>query len=363
MSPKKLLALSAVVVVLFAFIVFFERKMPTTEERRARATSTGTSRRTASSGSSSSRGAETLEFQRAGDAGWRMLTPEKYPADSFAVGSLVTELAEMKRAAGEDPSGRRRRRTTGSTSRSRRRRSSGTRRRTPRTKTRARSSSATRFPARTSSRPVSRAPRRSCSCRRRPRASVKKSAGRLQSHEVFGARRPTWRGSRSCAAAASSPSRRRTASGGWPSPCPDLADGRRSTASTGALAGLRVRRTSCAGPRISRPSGLSPPLFHVALTDAKGAMTAVDFGSTRSDGNSLYARRDGQVLTVDRDIVDELSKEAEAFRSRTLLGFRRGDVVGRRGRLPEGQLRPRAEGRRLDRRRQAAARGRRPTTS
>ena len=33
MSPKKLLALTAVVAALFAFIVLFERKMPTTEER------------------------------------------------------------------------------------------------------------------------------------------------------------------------------------------------------------------------------------------------------------------------------------------------------------------------------------------
>jgi hypothetical protein len=66
----------------------------------------------------------------------------------------------------------------------------------------------------------------------------------------------------------------------------------------------------------------------VALTGPKNAVTAGDFGATRSDGNTLYARRDGQVMTVDHDIVDELSKEAEAFRSRTLLGFRRSDVAG-----------------------------------
>ena len=56
-------------------------------------------------------------------------------------------------------------------------------------------------------------------------------------------------------------------------------------------------------------------------------MTSVDFGATRSNGNSVYARRDGQVLTVDREIVDELSKEAEPFRSTSLVAFNRGDVT------------------------------------
>src|SRR5262249_2284568 len=103
MSPKKLLALSAVVVLLFAFILLFERKMPTTEERSRKGDLYWDIAQDRVDRIEVSRGAETLEFQRAGDAGWRMLKPEKYPADAFAVGSLVTDLAAMRRVGGEEP--------------------------------------------------------------------------------------------------------------------------------------------------------------------------------------------------------------------------------------------------------------------
>jgi hypothetical protein len=122
-------------------------------------------------------------------------------------------------------------------------------------------------------------------------------------------------------------------------PLLDLADGAEVDRLTGALSGLRTK-DFFRGAQDLAALGLNPPLFHVTLTGAKGAATAVDFGSTRSDGNTLYARREGQVLTVDRDIVDG-SKEAEA-RSRTLLGLRRGGSSGSR-RLPKGKLCPRAE--------------------
>src|SRR4029077_1107498 len=35
-------------------------------------------------------------------AAWKMVRPEKYPADPFAVRNVVSELAELKRAGGED---------------------------------------------------------------------------------------------------------------------------------------------------------------------------------------------------------------------------------------------------------------------
>src|SRR5215469_10988246 len=103
MSPKKLIALSAVVVVLFGFILLFERKMPTTEERSRKGDLYWDIPQENVQRIEIVLGAETLEFQRSGEVGWRMLRPEKYPADSFAVGSVVTELAEMRRAAGEEP--------------------------------------------------------------------------------------------------------------------------------------------------------------------------------------------------------------------------------------------------------------------
>ncbi|HLN92679.1 MAG TPA: DUF4340 domain-containing protein, partial [Thermoanaerobaculia bacterium] len=53
-----------------------------------------------------------------------------------------------------------------------------------------------------------------------------------------------------------------------------------------------------------------------------------DLGSTRSDGNSVYATHEGQVFTIGNSIVDDLSKEAEVFRDKRLVRFERSDVSG-----------------------------------
>ena len=103
MSPKKLILLSALVVALFAFILLFERKMPTTEERSRKGDLYWDIAQDRIERVEVKRGEEALEFQRAGEAAWRMVKPEKYPADTFAVGSLVTDLAAMRRVGGEDP--------------------------------------------------------------------------------------------------------------------------------------------------------------------------------------------------------------------------------------------------------------------
>jgi hypothetical protein len=87
---------------------------------------------------------------------------------------------------------------------------------------------------------------------------------------------------------------------------------------------------------------LSPPLYRVTVTGDKGALTSVDFGSVA--GRRSVARRDGQVLTVEREIVDDPSREAEPFRS-AKLAFNRA-----RSR-PRGELTVRATrpaGRRAD---------------
>jgi hypothetical protein len=73
--------------------------------------------------------------------------------------------------------------------------------------------------------------------------------------------------------------------------------------------------------------GLAPPFIHVVLADANGPGTSVDLGATRSDGNSVYARRENQVFTVASSIVEDLSREAEAFREPHLLRFDRGAVT------------------------------------
>jgi len=73
--------------------------------------------------------------------------------------------------------------------------------------------------------------------------------------------------------------------------------------------------------------GLNPPLYRVTIGAGKETPVSVDFGATRADGNSIYARREGQVMTVEGEIAEELSKEAEAYRSTSAVAFNRGDVT------------------------------------
>jgi hypothetical protein len=113
-------------------------------------------------------------------------------------------------------------------------------------------------------------------------------------------------------------------------PFSDLADAQEVDRLGGQLAALRAREFIRGGADLAA-QGLSPSLFHVAVTDAKGTTVAVDFGATRSDGNAVYAQRDGQVLVVEREIVDDLSKEAVAFRSTRLADFNRTDVTALEG--------------------------------
>ena len=114
-------------------------------------------------------------------------------------------------------------------------------------------------------------------------------------------------------------------------PIADLADAGEIDRLAASLLRLRVK-DFVHGAQDLAALGLNPPLFRVSITGAKAAVTAVDFGATRSDGNTIYARRDGQVFTLERDVLEELSKEAEAFRARALLGFRPGRRDRRRRR-------------------------------
>jgi hypothetical protein len=333
MSPKKLLALSALVALLFAFILLFERKMPTTEERSRKGDLYWDIAQDRVERIEVSRGAETLEFQRAGDAGWRMLKPEKYPADGFAVGSLVTDLAAMRRVGGEEPADAKASdygldqpvaRATivwgeAGDAKNLKTRTVEFGKAIPGTDAIAARVEGTEKVLFVPSSVLT---------------SLRKGADDFESREVFppasdATRLEILRGRGKLTFA------RKDEAWWMVEPLLDLADGAEVDRLTGALSGLRTK-DFFRGAQDLAALGLNPPLFHVTLTGAKGAATAVDFGSTRSDGNTLYARREGQVLTVDRDIVDELSKEAEAFRSRTLLGLRRGEVVGVEAAFPKG---------------------------
>ena len=326
MSPKKLLALSAVVVALFGFIFFIERRMPTTEERSRKGDLYWDIPADRVERIEIDRGGESLEFQRAGEAGWKMVKPEKYPADAFAVGGVVSDLAGLKRAGGEDAAEAKAADyglekpvakativwSDAADPKSRKARTVEFGAAIPGTDVVAARVEGTEkvlfVPAAVL-------------------ASLKKSADDFESRDVFGStaaeveRLEILRGRGKLAFM------RRDGVWWLADPMADLADGSEVDRLASSLAGLRVREF-IHGSQDLAAIGLNPPLFRVSLTRAKSDVTAVDFGATRSDGNTIYARREGQVLTVERDIVDELSKEAEAFRSRGLFGFNRGEVVG-----------------------------------
>ena len=326
MSAKKLLALTAVVVALFAFIVLFERRMPTTEDRTRKGELYWDIPEEQVERIELARAGETLEFQRAGEAGWRMVRPEKYPADPFAVRSVVSELAEFKRAGGEDINDAR----PGDYGldkpaakativwgdpgdpKSRKTRTIEFGAAVPGTETVAARVEGTQkvlfVPASLL-------------------ASLKKSADDFENREVFeGApadmtRIEILRGRGRLIFA------RKQGSWWLAEPISDLADAGEVDRLAASLLRLRVK-DFVHGVQDLPAIGLNPALFRVAITGAKGAVTAVEFGATRSDGNTIYARRDGQVFTLERDVLEELSREADAFRARALLGFRRGDVTG-----------------------------------
>ena len=157
--------------------------------------------------------------------------------------------------------------------------------------------------------------------------SVRKARGRLsESGSSSSRRRRRCPGSRSAGGRGAWCSRGAKGSGGSPQPFSDLADAAAADRLVDELTALRARDFIHSNEDLAALS-LSPPLYRVSLTGEKGVVTSVDFGATRSDGDTVYARRDGQVLTVERDIVDELSKEAEPFRSTTLVAFDRGEVA------------------------------------
>jgi len=326
MSPKKLLALSAVVVALFLFIFFFERKMPTTEERSRKGDLYWDIPEDRIERVEVDRGGEILEFQRAGDAGWKMVRPEKYPADRFAVGGVVSELAELKRAGGEDAADAK---------------AADYGLEKPAAKAtivwsdpgdpKSRKTRTVEFGAAVPGTDVVAArvegSQKVLFVPASVLAALKKNADDFESREVFGgsaadvSRIEILRGRGKLAFA------RRDGAWWLVDPLSDLADGAEVDRLVGTLTGLRAR-DFLHGTQDLAALGLNPPLYRVSLTSGKAAATAVDFGATRADGNTVYARREGQVLTLDRDIVDELSKEAEAFRSRALFGFNRSEVVG-----------------------------------
>lgn len=323
MSPRKLLLLTAVVFVLFAFIFLFERKMPTTSERQSKGelhwdlpVDRVVSIRLEKPGS-------VVELAREGE-NWRLIKPLRYPADSSAASDLAQNLAQLKRVGGDSSEARPE--DYGLTKPS---------------------AKATLFwkdpedPKKTDARTLEfgidipgteiAAARVAGQARvlfvpTSVSAAVKKNASDFESRDVFGgsaadfARIELERGRGRLVLS--------QRDGAWrlDQPLTDLAAGDATSRLAGDLTALRVIDFLSPDKEGLATFGLSPPLFRVTVSDTKGKTITVEFGATRSDGNSVYGRRDGQVFTVSSTIAEDLSKEAEAFREPKLLRFDRGKV-------------------------------------
>ena len=329
MSPKKLILLTAVVAVLFAFIVFFERKMPTTADRERKGDLYWDIPAEKIDRLEISRGPEVLEFQRANPTAWKMVRPLKYPAETFAISGVVTDLAALRRSGGDGAEAR------------------------PADYGLDKPVAVAKFEwAEAADDPKARKTRTIEFGSEVPGTDVvsarlagtekilfvpnsvltglKKNVDEFLSKDVFGgsasevSRIGILRGRGSLVLVRKNGVWRLT------EPFADLADTPEADRLAGQLTALRAREFVRGGVDLAA-QGLNPSLFHVSVTDSKGAVTAVDFGSTLSDGNSVYAQRDGQVLLVDREIMDDLSKETVAFRSRRLVDFNRSDVTALEG--------------------------------
>jgi hypothetical protein len=325
MSPRKLLLLTAAVFILFAFIFLFERKMPSTSERQSKGElhwdipeDRVVSVRLEKDGS-------VVELVRDGET-WRLTRPAPYPADSFAASDLARQLAQLKRVGGDSSEAK------------------------PEdyglTKPAAKATLTWKDPdggKKNSTRTLDFGidiPGTDIAAARvegenkvlfvpsSVAASVRKGPFDYQSKDVFGgstsdvARIDVERGRGHLLIA--------QREGIWwmEQPLKDLADSDAASRLAGDLTALRVTDFLTAEKDSLATWGLSPPLYRVVIADAKGKTSTAEIGSTRSDGNSVYASREGQVFTVGSSIVEELSKEAEAFREPHLVKFDRAKATG-----------------------------------
>ena len=328
MSPRKLLLLTAVVFGLFAFIVFFERKMPTTGERQSKGDLHWDLPEDRVVSVQLEHDGSTVELVHDGDA-WRLTRPIAYPADSFAASDLARQLAQLRRVGGDSSEAR------------------------PEdyglTKPTARATIVWKDAAdakKTSTRTIEFGidiPGTDIAAARvagQSRvlfvpasvvASVKKPASDYQSKDVFGgsaadvARLDLERGRGHLLLT--------QRDGIWwmEQPLKDLADADVASRLAGDLTALRVIDFLAADKDTLATWGLAPPLYRVMISDAKGKTTTAEFGSTKSDGNSVYGRREGQAFTVASSIVEEFSKEAEAFRETHLVRFDRAKPAALEG--------------------------------
>jgi hypothetical protein len=322
-SPKKLIVLTAVVAVLFGFILLFERKMPSTADRQRKGDVYWDLPEDRVERLVLVRGGETLEFQKTGTS-WRMVKPDSYPADTFAVDGVASEIADLKRAGGDAEEAK------------------------PADYGLTPPAAKATIVWTDSDDPKEKKTRTVEFGRDVPGTDM--AAARLEgsAHVMFvpasvltGVRKPVddFRSRDVLAGSTSDLSRieilrgrgrliLQKKDGTWwmTEPIADLASPGETDRLVGRLTGVRAKEFLHGNGDL--PSmGLNPPLYRVTIAAGKEPPASVDFGATRADGNSIYARREGQVMAVDGEIAEELSKEAEAYRSTSAVAFNRGDVT------------------------------------
>jgi len=328
MSPRKILVLTGLVVILFAFIFLFERKLPTTSEANQKKDLVWElPEDQVDSLHLEHPGAAPVELKRTAPGAWRLIRPEGYPADAATVAGVVTQFAKLRRAGSESAEARPEDYGLAA----------------PATPT-AKATIGWKNPE-TPGKHFSRTlefgvdiPGTDATAARSSgsdhvffvssslAAAARKGADEFRTKDVFGpsevSRVDVERGRGKISLARKN--------GVWwlSQPFVDLADADFAQRFVDELTGLKALDFLPPGDRQNLAAfGLSPALYRVTLSDGKTS-TAVEFGATRSDGNTVYARREAQVFTVPSTVVEDLSKEAVAFREPRLVQFDRASVSG-----------------------------------
>jgi hypothetical protein len=365
MSQRKIVFLTVLVLLLFGFIFLFERKMPTTSEAKEKKDLVWELPEDQIESLRLERPDSIVELKKTGPSSWRLVRPDAYPADAATADDVASQLAKLRRSGGESAEARpedyglssEAARTPGAAS-----------------KPPAASGASTRAtivwkdpanPSRRLSRTLEfgvEIPGTDATAARvlggstvifvpsTIAAAVRKKADDFKSKDVFGgagaeiAKLDVDRGRGRVSLV------RRDGVWWLSQPVADLADGDAAQRFVDELTGMKVLEFLPASDRQNLAGfGLAPPLYRVTLAQTvsaaspgptskpagskspapgapAGASTSVELGATRSDGNSVYARRESQVFTVSSTVVEDLSREAVAFREPRLVRFDRAAV-------------------------------------
>jgi hypothetical protein len=333
-SPRKLVVLSLVVVGLFAFIFLFERRLPSTGEREQAGAKHWDIPEDRLTSVRLERGGEVVQLVKDG-SGWRMALPDSWPADPAAAGDLARTLAALPRAGGEPQVGSAE--EYGLEPPSAVAAFVWTEEDGGETRTRV-IELGTDIPGTDVSAAQVAGEERILFVPRSVATQMRRPADEFKSREVFGVAPGDVVGLGVERGRGRLDLERRGSAWWLIQPLVDLADADAASELVSNVSGLRLAEFVPAGQRGDLATlGLSPPLFVVTLADGKVGRKTLEIGATRSDGTTVYARRTGQVFTLDSDVVEDISRETEAYRSVRLVSFERTEPTSISADFGEGR--------------------------